>query len=49
VAPSATLAASDVPGGVTIAIKSKRLDDVDSLRQAVRERARSFEAPVVRP
>lgn len=46
-APNATLIAVDVPGGASMAIKAKRPEDVASLRHMVRERARSYEPPII--
>jgi hypothetical protein len=43
--PNATLLVTDVPSGVSIAVKPKRPQDVVSLRTMVHERARSFEPP----
>ncbi|MBX3223193.1 MAG: hypothetical protein KF795_21960 [Labilithrix sp.] len=47
-AANATLAVTEVPGGVKIAVKPKLPDDAASLRQAVHDRARSYEPPATR-
>ncbi|MBN9163956.1 MAG: hypothetical protein J0I07_23515 [Myxococcales bacterium] len=44
----ATLTVSEIPGGVSIAVKPKRREDMTLLRHDVLERARSYEAPATR-
>ena len=44
----ATLSTTEMHGGVTIAIKAKRPEDVTSVRRELRERTRSFEPPLTR-
>lgn len=42
----ATLSSTEMHGGVAIAVKAKRPEDVAAVRREVRERARSFEPPI---
>ncbi len=44
----ATLTPTEMHGGVTIAIKAKRPEDVAALRREVRERSRTFEPPLTK-
>jgi hypothetical protein len=47
-APDSTFTVSEVPGGVLIAVKPKRSEDLATLRTTVQERARFYEAPATR-
>ena len=44
----ATLTPTEMHGGVTIAVKAKRPEDVAALRREVRERSRMFEPPLTK-